>query len=86
VVNDDAGNAFTAWQQLGRPASPTARQLDALREAAEPVRSHRALAVADGRVDLRLTLARHEVTLVELDAVQDETPAWVDDSRILGRG
>jgi xylan 1,4-beta-xylosidase len=50
------------------------------------VRSHRALAVADGRVDLRLTLARHEVTLVELDAVQDETPAWVDDSRILGRG
>ena len=86
VVNDDAGNAFTAWQQLGRPASPTARQLDALHEAAEPVRSHRALAVADGRVDLRLTLARHEVTLVELDAVQDETPAWVDDSRILGRG
>jgi len=40
----------------------------------------------DGRVDLALTLARHEVTLVEIDPVRDETPAWLDDARILGRG
>jgi len=89
-VNDDDGNAFTAWQQMGRPASPTSRQLDALYDAAEPVVTHAAVPVVpadDGtaRVSLHLTLARHEVTLVELDPVRDETPAWLDDARILGR-
>ncbi|MGC5167486.1 GH39 family glycosyl hydrolase [Luteimicrobium sp. DT211] len=84
-VDDESGNAFTAWQRLGRPASPTLRQLDTLHEAAEPVRSHASLPVTDGRVDLALTLRRHGVTLVELDPVVDETPAWLDDARILGR-
>lgn len=91
VVNDEAGNAFTAWRHLGRPASPSARQLDALYEAAEPVRTHTSLPVMAGpdgvgRADLVLTLGRHEITLVEIDPVVDETPAWIDDSRILGRG
>ncbi len=85
-VNDDDGNAFSAWRHLGRPASPTSRQLDLLHEASVPGRSHTSLDVAGGRVDLALTLARHEVTLVEIDPVRDETPAWLDDARILGRG
>jgi xylan 1,4-beta-xylosidase len=37
-------------------------------------------------VDLDLTIGRHGVTLVTLDAVRDETPSWLDDTRILGRG
>jgi xylan 1,4-beta-xylosidase len=86
VVNETDGNAWAAWRAMGRPASPRPRQLDALREAAEPVRSYRSLEVVDGRVDLRLTLGRHEVTLVEIDPVTDETPSWTDDARILGRG
>lgn len=84
-VDDESGNAFTAWRRLGRPASPTLRQLDTLHEAAEPGRSHSSLPVTDGRVDLTLTLRRHGVTLVELDPVADETPSWLDDARILGR-
>jgi xylan 1,4-beta-xylosidase len=56
-----------------------------LREAAEPGRSHRSLPVAGGRVDLDLDLARHEVTLLEITAVTDETPPWWDDTRLLGR-
>lgn len=84
VVNEEAGNAWAAWCEMGRPASPRARQLDALREAAEPVRDHRGLPVVDGRVELDLTLARHEVTLVEINAVADETPPWWDEQRLLG--
>lgn len=34
---------------------------------------------------LDLTLARHEITLVELTPVTDETPPWWDERRILGR-
>lgn len=75
-VNDELGNAWTAWSRMGRPASPSRRQLDVLREVAEPYRSHQSLPVRSGRVDLDLTLDRHEVTLVEIDAVVDETPPW----------
>jgi len=90
-VNDEDGNAFTAWQRMGRPASPTTRQLESLYDAAEPTISHASLPVTPsgdgtgGRTTLHLTLARHEVTLVELDPVRDEAPAWLDDTRILGR-
>ena len=89
-VNDEAGNAFTAWQQMGRPASPTNRQLELLYDAAEPVIQHSSQSLVPGpdgvhRIDLPLTLARHEVTLIEIDPVRDETPSWLDDRRILGR-
>ncbi|RLP88486.1 xylan 1,4-beta-xylosidase [Micromonospora sp. BL4] len=84
AVNEEAGNAWAAWAEMGRPRSPRARQLDALREAAEPARTHRALPVAAGRVEVDLTLARHEVTLLELSPVVDETPPWWDDDRLLG--
>jgi xylan 1,4-beta-xylosidase len=85
-VSEEAGNAWAAWCEMGRPRSPRPHLLDALREAAEPARSHGGLPIAGGRVELDLTLARHEVTLVEITAVVDETPQWWDESRILGLG
>ncbi|WP_052744780.1 hypothetical protein [Micromonospora sp. HK10] len=84
-VSEEAGNAWRAWCEMGRPASPRTRQLDALREAAEPVRRHASLPVVAGRVALDLDLSRHEVTLVELTAVADETPPWWSDERLLGQ-
>jgi xylan 1,4-beta-xylosidase len=83
-VNEQAGNAWTAWSELGRPASPGPRGLSALREAAQPVREHDGAEVVGGRVDLDLVLARHEVTLVEVTPVADQTPPWWDESRLLG--
>ncbi|WP_426503317.1 GH39 family glycosyl hydrolase [Dactylosporangium sp. McL0621] len=85
-AGEDAGNARAAWAAMGRPASPTSRQLDALREAAEPVRTHRSVPVVAGRAELDLTLGRHEVTLVEVSPVTDETPPWFDDARLFGGG
>ncbi|MFG2042867.1 glycosyl hydrolase [Dactylosporangium sp. NPDC048998] len=84
TVNEEAGNAWTAWAELGRPRSPRPAQLDTLRELAEPARGHRSLPIVDGRVELDLTLSRHEVTLVEITAVADETPPWWDEARLLG--
>jgi xylan 1,4-beta-xylosidase len=84
TVNEEKGNAWTAWREMGRPRSPDRRQLDALHQAAEAVRSHHSAPINAGRMDLDLTLARHEVTLVEITAVVDETPAWSDDRRLLG--
>ncbi|MFY1576981.1 GH39 family glycosyl hydrolase [Verrucosispora sp. WMMD703] len=84
-VSEESGNAWRAWGEMGRPPSPTARQLDVLRQAAEPARRHGSLPVLAGRVELDLHLARHEVTLAEVSPVTDETPPWWDESRLLGR-
>ncbi|MCZ7423270.1 MULTISPECIES: xylan 1,4-beta-xylosidase [unclassified Micromonospora] len=83
-VSEESGNAWRAWCELGRPPSPTARQLDVLRQAAEPARRHGSLPVLAGRVELDLHLARHEVTLAEVSPVTDETPPWWDERRLLG--
>ncbi|MFC4498322.1 MULTISPECIES: GH39 family glycosyl hydrolase [Streptomyces] len=85
TVDEEHGNAYTAWRHMGSPRSPKPGQLDILHEAAEPARAHRRLPVRDGRTDLDLTLARHEITLVELTPVDDETPPWWDEGRLLGR-
>lgn len=83
-VDEERGNAYTAWRRMGSPLSPDLRRLDRLHEAAEPARTHSRETARDGMVDLDLALARHEVTLVEFDPVRDETPPWWDESRLLG--
>ncbi|MFB7758548.1 xylan 1,4-beta-xylosidase, partial [Streptomyces sp. NPDC056121] len=83
-VDDERGNAYTAWRRMGSPRSPRPHQLDVLHEAAEPSRSHLRLPTADFRADVDLTLERNEVTLVELSAVIEESPDWWDEDRILG--
>ncbi|MBX7267341.1 hypothetical protein KIF24_15785 [Micromonospora sp. Llam7] len=83
-VSEEAGNAWRAWCELGRPPSPTMRQLDVLLEAAEPARRHTSLPVVAGRVELDLHLTRHEVTLAEITPTVDHTPPWWDEHRLLG--
>jgi len=83
-VNEEVGNAMAAWADLGRPPSPSRRELDWLREAAQPARSHHRAPVRGGRVELDVTLGRHEVTLVEVAPVVDHTPPWWDERRLLG--
>jgi xylan 1,4-beta-xylosidase len=85
LVDEEHGNARTAWQRMGSPRSPRPHQIDILHEAAEPARRHLRLPVEDGRVELDLTLGRHEVTLVEVSPVEDEAPPWTDERRLLGR-
>nr|WP_255622443.1 hypothetical protein [Tessaracoccus sp. OS52] len=83
-VSESDGNAWDAWRQLGRPHHPSERILGLLHDAARPAVERSTRLIQDGRIELKLTLSRHEVTLVELDAVADETAPWIDDSRIPG--
>ncbi|MET7928369.1 xylan 1,4-beta-xylosidase [Streptomyces sp. NPDC005349] len=85
-VDEERGNAYTAWRRMGSPRSPRPLQLDMLHDAAEPGRTHLRLPIEEFRVDVDLTLERHEVTLVELSPVIEESPAWWDEGRILGGG
>lgn len=83
-VNESDGNAFAAWRELGRPMSPTQRELDVLRACERPAVEHARLPVAEGRVELRLPLARHEVTFVEITPVSETVHTGLDDRRLLG--
>lgn len=84
-VNESDGNAFTAWRELGRPASPTARELAVLRACERPAVEHSRLRVQGGRVSLALPMSRHEVTFAELIPVSDTVHEGLDDRRLRGR-
>ncbi|WP_448061294.1 GH39 family glycosyl hydrolase [Cellulomonas hominis] len=84
-VSEDEGSAWSAWRDLGRPRTPSARQLERLRDLAAPVVRRTVITVVDGRADLDLVLGRHEVCLVEIEPVEDHAPAWLDDGRLLGQ-
>lgn len=83
-VNEHDGNAFGAWRELGRPRSPSEKLIEELRDCARPALEHRSVPVRNGRIDLELELARHEVTLLELLPVAPEDHPGLDDRRLLG--
>ncbi|HUJ23154.1 MAG TPA: hypothetical protein VLX58_16595, partial [Bryobacteraceae bacterium] len=65
-VDRDHGSALTAWEAMGRPASPTFDQLRKLREAAVlPAPEVRQLP-SGGASTVTLTLAPHCLALVEI--------------------
>lgn len=83
-VDEEDGNAWTLWRELGRPRSPGRVEMDLLQAASEPRVRHGSLRAEGGRVELDLSLTRHEVTLVELVPVRAEHHEGLDDDRLLG--
>ena len=67
-VDGTHGNAFTVWVSQGSPATPTAKQLTALREAMEPVvlEPEHLVEVAGGAVSLSFDLPRFGISLMTL--------------------
>lgn len=69
LIDDFHSNAFTAWQVLGSPQKPTAEQIRLLEEASRltPASGKTEVKSANGNTEIRFNLARHGVTLVELE-------------------
>ena len=67
-VDDAHGNAHAAWVSQGSPASPSESELDALREAMEPVvlERDRVIEVTSGGVRFSFELPRFGISLVTL--------------------
>jgi xylan 1,4-beta-xylosidase len=67
-VDETHGDAFTVWTSQGRPATPSAEQVRALREAMEPVvlERDRVVDVTNGAVNLSFDLPRFGISLVTL--------------------
>ncbi len=67
-MDETHSNGYWGWQQMGRPAHPTAEQVEALQKAAgleETVTDH-TTAVEGGKARVTLTLPRQGVALVRI--------------------
>ena len=63
-------NAFTAWQRLGSPASPSAAQYEQLETASQLTRlagAPASLDVTGGRASLQVALPRQAVSLIVIE-------------------
>ncbi|HLK55289.1 MAG TPA: hypothetical protein VKU00_01915, partial [Chthonomonadaceae bacterium] len=70
-IDAQHSNAFTAWQRMGSPASPTPEQYQQLEQAGQLALLHDApttAPLAEGKATLRFTLPRQGVSLLALSA------------------
>ena len=83
-VNETDGNAFAAWREgsAGRRHRPSVSWTCWACE--RPAVEHSHIRVDGGRMELRLSLSRHEVTFVELHPVAETHHEGIDDRRMLG--
>lgn len=65
LVTTGAGSAYETWVAMGRPASLTRIDEEALRTAAYPRQNSRYVEVVDGNAVIEFTLARDEVLFIE---------------------
>jgi xylan 1,4-beta-xylosidase len=68
-VDDRHSNAHTAWQKMGSPQKPSAKQRQDLAKASDlaNLEEPRKVEVRDGRVVLRFAMPRQSVSLVRLE-------------------
>jgi xylan 1,4-beta-xylosidase len=68
-IDDQHSNAYTAWQKMGSPPKPSAKQRELLQQASElaKLEAPGSVAVRDGQCSLRYTMPRQSVSLVRLE-------------------
>ncbi len=84
IVNEEVGNPLKTWMQMGRPRYPGMDMIEVLKQAAQPGITTCRLDKDGSAFRFKLELARNEVTLVEISAVNDESGSYIglDDSFI----
>jgi xylan 1,4-beta-xylosidase len=67
-IDQDHGNAYSAWKAMGSPQSPTPAQYAELEKAGqlEPLSPPAPASVADGRIAVTFTLPRQGVSLIKI--------------------
>lgn len=84
IVNEEYGNPFRVWQEMGRPRFPKKELVRTLKQVATPLYQTERLQTREGKVKFSATLAKNEFTLIEFIPVKDETDTYIgiDDSLI----
>lgn len=84
IVNEQFGNPFRVWQEMGRPRYPGKELVQILKQVASPHYETMRLESREGTVTYTVTLAKNEFTLIEFIPVRDETATYpgLDDALI----
>jgi len=77
IVNEQYGNAWRVWKQMGRPRFPSRQAVETLRQVAQPHVMTEQRRATDGVIHLSIVLSKNEVTLIEIEQVRDETSTYV---------
>lgn len=86
TVNEQYGNPWHAWVQMGRPRFPVKKTVETLKEIARPKVDHDRLSCTENKLVLEFTLCKNEVTFFEISFIKEETGTYykLDDSLIPG--
>jgi xylan 1,4-beta-xylosidase len=86
TADEESGNAWNVWRTIGRPRYPDKKQLETLKQAAVPAITIKRQQVNNGVLDLKFSLNKNGICLVELNELIDQTSTYpgLDDSRIPG--
>lgn len=84
TINEDCGNPWRTWIQMGRPRFPQKHAVDVLKEVARPQITTGSMESENGTIRLRVTLAKNEVSLFEITKVRDESDTYIglDDGKV----
>ena len=85
TISEDYGNPWKTWIQMGRPRFPDKKTVETLKEIAKPFVSTSSEQVTDGKITLKFTLTKNEVSLIEISKIKDESGTYIglDDSKIM---
>lgn len=86
TVNEQFGNPWRAWIQMGRPRFPDRKLVDTLKQAAQPLITFDRVGCNDNKLIIDFRLSKNEVSFFEISLVKDETATYyrLDDSMIPG--
>lgn len=86
IVNEDYGNPWRTWIQMGRPRFPSKEIVETLKEVARPLVTTSRTEVDNGSLTLKLKLGKNEVSLIQISEIQDESHTYIglDDSKVPG--
>ena len=75
-VNDQNGNAFEVWKQLGRPRWPNGEKLAMIEKAQYPLLETGVIMSYEGTIQLKTKLPANGIELIEFMTIQDETTSY----------
>jgi xylan 1,4-beta-xylosidase len=86
LIDENHGNPWKTWIDMGRPRFPSKEQIKTLKEVAQPYITTWRMKANNGYITLNIKLGKNAVALYELSKIKDETPTYIglDDSKIPG--
>lgn len=85
-VDEEYGNPWRTWIDMGRPRFPTKEQIRTLKEVARPYVTTSRMKSENGYITLDIKISRNAVVLYEISELKDESHTYIglDDSKIPG--